>query len=57
MFARLAAISTLSFVALAAAGVVPRQAGSCNTGAVQCCNSLENVRLLFSAVTDDTGIR
>ncbi|KAI0806682.1 fungal hydrophobin-domain-containing protein [Fomes fomentarius] len=36
MFARLAAVSTLAFAALATAQ------GSCSTGTVQCCESLEN---------------
>ncbi|KAI0723498.1 fungal hydrophobin [Earliella scabrosa] len=35
MFSRVAALSTLAFVALAAA------ASNCNTGPVQCCNKLE----------------
>ena len=33
MFARLAAVSTLAFAAIAAAG-------SCNTGPIQCCNTV-----------------
>ena len=37
MFSRVAVFSTLSFALLAAAG-------SCNTGPVQCCNSVEEVR-------------
>ena len=36
MFARVAAVSTLAFAALAAAQ-------SCNTGPIQCCNSVESV--------------
>ncbi|TBU28171.1 fungal hydrophobin-domain-containing protein [Dichomitus squalens] len=35
MFSRLAVVSTLAFALLAAAG-------NCNTGPIQCCNSLEN---------------
>ncbi len=50
MFARLAAISTLAFVALAAAG------GKCNTGDMQCCDSLADVRTLPpSSLTLSTG--
>ena len=36
MFARLAAISTIAFAALAAAQ-------NCNSGPVQCCDSVESV--------------
>lgn len=36
MFARVAAVSTLAFAALAAAQ-------SCNTGPIQCCNNVESV--------------
>ncbi|KAI0806667.1 fungal hydrophobin-domain-containing protein [Fomes fomentarius] len=39
MFSRIAAIATLSFAAFAAAAPA---AGSCSTGPVQCCNSLES---------------
>ena len=38
MFARLATISALAFAVLAAA------ADSCNTGSMQCCNHVEDVR-------------
>ncbi|RPD55308.1 fungal hydrophobin [Lentinus tigrinus ALCF2SS1-7] len=38
MFARLAVVSTLSFALLAAAA----DTGSCSTGPVQCCNSVES---------------
>ncbi|KAI0713767.1 fungal hydrophobin-domain-containing protein [Earliella scabrosa] len=37
MFSRVAAIATLAFVAVAAAGD-----SKCNTGPVQCCNKLES---------------
>ena len=43
MFARLAAVSTLAFAVLAAA------ADSCNTGSMQCCNHVEDVRGPFSS--------
>ncbi|KAI0713753.1 fungal hydrophobin-domain-containing protein [Earliella scabrosa] len=39
MFSRLAVFSALAFAAGALA--VPAPSGSCNTGPVQCCNSLE----------------
>ena len=47
MFARLAAVSTLVFAALAAAG----SSGNCNTGPVQCCNSVESVRVPYASIT------
>ena len=39
MFAPIVAITTLAFAAVASAA-----SGSCNTGPVQCCNSVERVR-------------
>ena len=42
MFARIAVVSTLSFAYLAAAA--DANTGSCSTGPVQCCNSMESVR-------------
>ena len=41
MFSRLAVFSALAFAAGSLA--VPAPSGSCNTGPVQCCNSLEEV--------------
>ena len=47
MFARVAAVATLFALPILAA------AGSCNTGSVQCCNSLEDVSrfVLYSFAT------
>ena len=42
MFARLAVLSALSFAVFAAADHTGT--GSCSTGPVQCCNSMESVR-------------
>ena len=45
MFSRVAAIATLAFVAVAAAGD-----SKCNTGPVQCCNKLESVRIAYRSL-------
>ena len=42
MFARLTVLSALSFAVFAAADHTGT--GSCSTGPVQCCNSMESVR-------------
>jgi len=47
---RFAAIATLALPALAAATVLPRTDGpsnQCNTGAIQCCNSVQAVSSLI----------
>ena len=43
MFVRIALLSALSFAGFAAADHTGT--GSCSTGPVQCCNSMESVRL------------
>ncbi|KAI1785645.1 fungal hydrophobin [Ganoderma leucocontextum] len=43
MFSRLAAVSALAFAVLAVA------AGDCNTGSMQCCNSVEDSKSVAGA--------
>ncbi|KIM39530.1 hypothetical protein M413DRAFT_415466 [Hebeloma cylindrosporum] len=39
MFARASSVFVLALPVLAAASVLPRTDGQCNTGSIQCCNS------------------
>ncbi|KAF5354821.1 hypothetical protein D9756_005702 [Leucocoprinus leucothites] len=38
---RFAAALTLALPAIVAATAIPRQSGNCNTGALQCCNQVQ----------------
>lgn len=53
MFARFTAAAILALPVFAAASAIPRDAPSnqCNTGAVQCCNSVQQVGLHVYGIT------
>ncbi|KAF8887547.1 fungal hydrophobin-domain-containing protein [Infundibulicybe gibba] len=42
MFHRAASLCVLALPLLAAASAVPRQTSQCNTGSIQCCNSVQS---------------
>ena len=50
MYSRFAAVSSLAFAVLAAA------ADSCNTGSMQCCNHVEDVRSLLLPSQVESGL-
>ncbi|TFK65627.1 fungal hydrophobin [Pluteus cervinus] len=53
MFSRVASFA-LVLPLLASAAVLPRQTGDCNTGSIQCCNSVQSSSL--ESVTELAGL-
>ncbi|TFK65628.1 fungal hydrophobin [Pluteus cervinus] len=53
MFSRVASF-TLVLPLLASAAVLPRQTGNCNTGSIQCCNSVQSLQ--STSVTQLAGL-
>ncbi|TFK70620.1 fungal hydrophobin [Pluteus cervinus] len=56
MFSRIYAVffALLVLPIFAAAGVIPRQTGNCNTGSISCCNSVQSSD--STAVTSLAGL-